>query len=157
MVRGRADGLCRRPLPAPTCRGLSEKEIFTHRYATPYFFSAPVFEEQTFDMEFVELEKVYRQTDQDFIALLNAIRNRTCTEGGLRGGLTNVSTDFVPPDDTFCVTLTSTNDLATARNLEKLSSLPGGQLEYGIGPDRRLRPFIPACGGNPEVQRSGPR
>ena len=35
----------------------SEKEIFSHRYATPYFFSASVFEEQTFDMEFVELGK----------------------------------------------------------------------------------------------------
>jgi hypothetical protein len=31
-------------------------------------------------MEFIELEKVYRQTEQDFIELLNAIRNRTCTD-----------------------------------------------------------------------------
>ena len=31
-------------------------------------------------MEFIELEKVYRQTEPDFIALLNGIRNRSCTE-----------------------------------------------------------------------------
>jgi ATP-dependent DNA helicase PIF1 len=50
----------------------SEKEIFIHRYETPYFFSAQVFKEPTFDMEFIELEKVYRQTEPEFIALLNA-------------------------------------------------------------------------------------
>ncbi|HBA54225.1 MAG TPA: AAA family ATPase, partial [Syntrophorhabdus aromaticivorans] len=49
----------------------AEKEIFTHRYETPYFFSAQVFEEATFDMELVELETVYRQTEPDFVALLN--------------------------------------------------------------------------------------
>lgn len=31
-------------------------------------------------MEFVELEKITRQTEQDFIELLNAIRNRSVTE-----------------------------------------------------------------------------
>ena len=31
-------------------------------------------------MEFIELEKVYRQTEPEFIALLNAIRNRSCTD-----------------------------------------------------------------------------
>ena len=44
----------------------------------PYFFSAKVFD--GLDMEFVELEKVYRQQDDEFIRLLNAIRNRTVTD-----------------------------------------------------------------------------
>jgi ATP-dependent DNA helicase PIF1 len=108
----------------------SEKEIFSHRYETPYFFSASVFGEPTFNMEFIELEKVYRQTDEEFIALLNAIRNRTCTEGDLKRLNERLDPSFVPPDDAFCVTLTSTNDLAKARNLEKLSSLPGRPKEY---------------------------
>ena len=108
----------------------SEKEIFTHRYETPYFFSAQVFAEPAFDMEFVELEKVYRQTDDEFIALLNSIRNRTCTEGDLETLNQRCVPGFTPPDDAFYVTLTSTNDLATARNLEKLESLPGPLQEY---------------------------
>ena len=57
----------------------AEREIFTHRYETPYFFSAQVFKEPTYDMDLIELEKVYRQTEPEFIALLNTIRNRSCT------------------------------------------------------------------------------
>jgi ATP-dependent DNA helicase PIF1 len=108
----------------------SEREIFTHRYETPYFFSAQVFEESTFDMEFIELEKVYRQTEPDFIALLNAIRNRSCTDEDIEKLNARHSPGFVPPDDAFYVTLTSTNDLATARNLEKLDSLSGPLFRY---------------------------
>ncbi len=108
----------------------SEKEIFTHRYETPYFFSAQVFSEPTFEMEFIELEKVYRQTDEDFIALLNSIRNRTCTDGDLQRLNERLDPAFVPPEDAFYVTLTSTNDLATTRNLERLASLPGPVIQY---------------------------
>jgi len=106
-----------------------EKEIFTHRYATPYFFSAQVFKESTFDMEFIELEKVYRQTEPDFIGLLNGIRNRSCTEKDILRLNENCQKDFIPPDDGFCITLTSTNDLAAKRNLEKLDALAGPVIE----------------------------
>ncbi len=102
-----------------------EREIFTHRYETPYFFSAQVFKEPTFDMEFIELEKVYRQTEPEFIDLLNAIRNRSCTDEEIEKLNTRHLPDFVHPDDAFYVTLTSTNDLAAVRNLEKLDSLQG--------------------------------
>ena len=81
----------------PPVVAASEKEIFSHRYETPYFFSASVFSEQTFDMEFIELEKVYRQTEAEFIALLNAIRNRTCTDADLEKLNERHAPDFVPP------------------------------------------------------------
>jgi ATP-dependent DNA helicase PIF1 len=109
----------------------AEKEIFVHRYETPYFFSAQVFKEQTFDMEFIELEQVYRQTEADFIALLNGIRNRTCTDDDIDRLNENHRPDFVPPDKGFYITLTSTNDLATTRNMEKLDALRGTTLRYG--------------------------
>jgi ATP-dependent DNA helicase PIF1 len=108
----------------------SEKEIFTHRYETPYFFSAQVFKEPTFEMEFIELTKVYRQTEPEFIALLSAIRNRSCTEADLEKLNERHVPDFIPPDNAFYVTLTSTNDLARERNMEKLASLPGSLLRY---------------------------
>ncbi len=102
----------------------SEREIFTHRYETPYFFSAQVFKEPTFDMEFIELEKVYRQTEPEFIELLNAIRNKSCTDEDIEKLNARCLPDFVPPEDAFYVTLTSTNDLATVSNLKRLNSLP---------------------------------
>ncbi len=107
-----------------------EREIFTHRYETPYFFSSQVFKESTFQMDFIELEKVYRQTELDFIDLLNAIRNRTCTPEDLERLNMNYRPDFVVPDEDFYITLTSTNELATTRNMEKLNALPGAAACY---------------------------
>lgn len=102
----------------------AEKEIFTHRYESPYFFSAQVFKEKSFAMDFIELEKVYRQTEEDFIELLNSIRNRTCTDDDIEKLNMNCRPDPDPADDGFYITLTSTNDLAAKRNLEMLGSLP---------------------------------
>jgi len=66
-------------LPPVVCS--REKEIFRVHYKSHYFFSAEVFGQ--LDMEFVELEKVYRQKDDEFIRLLNAIRNRTVSDDDL--------------------------------------------------------------------------
>ena len=72
-----------------------EREIFRTRYPSPYFFSAEAF--AALEMEFVELEKVYRQSDEEFIRLLNAIRNRTVTEDDLEILNRRVDPDFEPP------------------------------------------------------------
>jgi ATP-dependent DNA helicase PIF1 len=108
----------------------AEREIFSHRYQSPYFFSSQIFNEPNFDMEFIELEKVYRQTDGDFIALLNSIRNRSCTDEDIEKLNVNHNPEFTPPDSGFYITLTSTNDLATSRNLEKLDSLDGDEIRF---------------------------
>ena len=123
----------------------AEREIFTHRYTSPYFFSGQVFKEPTFDMEFIELEKVYRQTEPDFIRLLNGIRNRSCTDEDIVRLNENYREDFVPPDDGFCITLTSTNDLAANRNLQKLDALPGLAIElHGVLSGEFDRSSLPA-------------
>ncbi len=99
-------------------------------YETPYFFSAGIFDRPDFDMELIELEKVYRQTDREFIDLLNGIRNRAL-DGGLLDRLNSrCRPDFAPDDGEFYITLTSTNDLAAMRNREKLASLRGRVHRY---------------------------
>jgi ATP-dependent DNA helicase PIF1 len=100
------------------------------RYDSPYFFSARIFGELTFDMEFVELEKVYRQTDAAFINLLNAIRNRSVDDVQMAHLNSRLQPAYDPPDTDFTITLTSTNDLAAARNREKLAALPGRSRRY---------------------------
>jgi len=102
----------------------------TPRYESPYFFSARIFAEPGFDMDFVELEKVYRQNDAAFIGLLNAIRNRSIDDAQIALLNSRFDPAFVPPDDRFYITLTSTNDLAAARNREKLASLRGRARRY---------------------------
>ncbi len=100
-----------------------EREIFKSHYATPYFFSAAAFD--GLDMELVELEKVYRQTDEEFIRLLNAIRNRTVTEDDLALINKRCDPDFTPPLKDYYIHITSTNDLADTINEEKLAKLKG--------------------------------
>ncbi|NCN68698.1 MAG: AAA family ATPase [Candidatus Altiarchaeum hamiconexum] len=60
-----------------------EREIFKKHYESPYLFSANVFKDKNFCMEFIELEKIYRQKDEKFIKSLNAIRNNTVTNDNL--------------------------------------------------------------------------
>lgn len=107
----------------PPVVGSAEKMLFKTLYLSPYFFSARVF--QGLEMEFVELEKIYRQQDDRFIDVLNAIRNRTVTEEDLELLNTRVDPGFEPPADEYYIHLTSTNDLADRYNEEQLKKLKG--------------------------------
>jgi len=101
----------------------AEKEVFKKHYPTPYFFSARSFD--SLDMEFIELEKVYRQRDDEFIRLLNAIRNRSITDADIEKINKRVIPDYEPPEGEFYIQLTSTNAMADSINEEELSRLPG--------------------------------
>jgi len=100
-----------------------EKEVFQSLYETPYFYGARVFE--SFEMEFVELEKIYRQHDEGFITLLNGIRNNSVTEEGLELLNERYQPEFEPPPDDFYVYLTTTNRLAEEINGKRLAVLKG--------------------------------
>ena len=107
----------------------SEKEIFTHRYETPYFFSAQVFGNRRLIWSSSNWRKcTVRPIRIHCPPELNP--EKVCTDEDMEKLNRGYVPDFVPPDDAFYVTLTSTNDLAAARNLEKLESLPGSPVEY---------------------------
>ncbi len=109
-----------------------EKEAFKDHYASPFFFDAEVM--QGLDMEFIELEKIYRQKDESFIALLNAIRNNSVTGEELQ--LLNsryrpdVDPDTMTVPDNFYVWLTSTNEASGRINMQHLAQLQGDTLSY---------------------------
>ena len=100
-----------------------EKEIFRSVYETPYFYSARVFD--SLEMEFVELEKVYRQHDEGFINLLNSIRNNSISEEGLDLLNQRCIPEFEPSPDDFYVYLTTVNKLADQINSKELAKLDG--------------------------------
>jgi ATP-dependent DNA helicase PIF1 len=100
-----------------------EKEVFQSLYETPYFYGARVFD--SFEMEFVELEKIYRQHDEQFITLLNGIRNNSVTEEGLALLNQRYQPEFEPASDDFYVYLTTTNKLAEEINAKRLTGLKG--------------------------------
>ena len=100
-----------------------EREIFAGHYKSPYFFDARVFSE--LKPEIIELEKIYRQTDDRFISLLNAIRNNTA--GVEEIGTLNKRHDpeFEPQKHEQYIYLTTTNAGAEAINARELAKLKG--------------------------------
>ncbi len=99
----------------------AEKAAFESLYETPYFYSARCFSRMQID--FVELEKVYRQREQEFIDLLNAIRNNTITDEGLAVLNQRCIPDFEPPKGQMYVYLTTTNEMASQINEAQLVRL----------------------------------
>jgi ATP-dependent exoDNAse (exonuclease V) alpha subunit len=99
----------------------AEKAAFETLYETPYFYSALVF--RTLETDFVELTKVYRQHNEEFIVLLNSIRNNSITEEGFEMLNARCQADFEPPEDDFYICLTTTNSMAREINTGRLSRL----------------------------------
>lgn len=103
----------------------TEQDFFASHYPTPYFFSAKAF--QNLKLEVLELQKIYRQKDQDFIELLSRFRNNSITDADIiklnsrlhqKPTLSNFSD--------YQIHLTTTNQQADTINktcLEELDSL----------------------------------
>jgi len=106
----------------------SEREIFKTQYASQYFFDSQVFSKLS--LEFIELEKVYRQKDDTFIKLLNAVRNNSATEEHLAEINKRHNPDFIANPNNFTIYLTTTNQLANTINFEQLSLLSTKQKTY---------------------------
>lgn len=111
----------------PVIKG-KEREIFKYHYQTPYFFSARVFDH--LPMEFIELMRVYRQKDEQFIDILNAIRNKTITEDLLELLNERCHPSFRPAQDDFYVYLTPYNKQAHQINEEQLQKIKGKLFSY---------------------------
>ena len=95
-----------------------EREVFKTHYKSPYFFDAYIFKK--FKVEFVELEKIYRQTDEEFINLLNAVRNKSVTEDDLKKINKRLDPGFESSSDEFYINLTTTNKLSDEINSKGL-------------------------------------
>jgi ATP-dependent exoDNAse (exonuclease V) alpha subunit len=98
-----------------------ENKVFRSLYETPFFYGAKAF--TSLDMEFVELEKIYRQHDEQFIGLLNAIRNKSVTEEALELLNRRYLPQFEPPPHSFYLYLTTTNKVADEININRLKGL----------------------------------
>lgn len=103
-----------------------EREHFSTRYKTPYFFSADNY--YPGDFATVELSTVFRQIgDNRLVDILNAVREGSLLDEARRELNARTDPEFTPPIDEFWLTLTTTNRMATSRNrmmLEQLEDEP---------------------------------
>ena len=100
-----------------------ERKPFFSLYKTEFFFSSKAFE--SFKLQIVELEKVYRQKDQFFINILNRIRVGGASADDMQTLNERVLPDFKPKKDQMYIHLTGLNRTADEINLEQLQSLSG--------------------------------
>ncbi len=91
-------------------------------YSSPYFFSAAVLE-KGFEMEVIELRKVYRQNNRRFLRLLEAIRLNQAD----RDDLEELNERYQPhfQNESFYITLTARNATADRINKQELNALSG--------------------------------
>ena len=91
-------------------------------YETGYFFGSRALRETQYVS--IELTHIYRQSDQRFIDLLNAIREKSVTRDQLADLNQRYVADFAPHDDEGYITLSTHNNTAQQINSQKLKSLP---------------------------------
>lgn len=98
-----------------------EENLFKGVYTSPYFFSARVF--NAIDLELIELDKIYRQSDDRFIRVLNAIRHNKLEPETLRALNSRVGAVLEDNHDGLEVCLVPTNRQAQEINEIRLRDL----------------------------------
>ncbi|MDR3256671.1 MAG: AAA family ATPase [Endomicrobium sp.] len=96
-----------------------EQYIFKSVYKSPYFLSAYSLKECK--LSTVELKKIYRQQDSNFVALLNAVRNGMANDRELAELNKRVSAKIL--DKKMMVYLTTTNQKAMFINHQYLAKI----------------------------------
>lgn len=96
-------------------------ELLKHHYESPFFFDALVLRQMP--PICIELKRIYRQDDPEFIRILNAIRNNEARPEDLASINRHFQPGHIP--DGSQITLTTHNAKAELMNHRALSALPG--------------------------------
>jgi len=114
-----------------------ERPVFEANYATPYFFSSSAFGggqnslfEQEVKLEFIELQEMFRQSDLDFIEILNAVRDNTITSQHLSLLNSRVGMTSEKKRGDMAMYLTTTNAEAAMINEKELAQLKGEEFSF---------------------------
>lgn len=106
-----------------------DKDVLTCYYNSPYFFDAAVFKETK--LQQIELQKIYRQSDNNFINLLNKIRVNDINDKDLE----ILNSRYIPsyentPHENGAIILTTHKAQAEIINRETLDAIPCDCHEY---------------------------
>jgi hypothetical protein len=117
----------------------SQWSLLRQYYSSPFFFHSRAVEQSV--PVYIELKKIYRQSQQSFIDILNRIRNDQATREDLE--TLNGRNGVAPEATVKYITLTTHNHKADKINAEELARLPGNLVEFkgtveGDFPDKTL-------------------
>lgn len=100
-----------------------EWQMLEKYYKTPYFFSSCALKQTEYCM--LELKKVYRQNDGEFLELLNRIRENRCDDKVLQALNRRYIPNFEPRKEEGYIRLVTHNYQAQRINDHELAQLPG--------------------------------
>jgi len=104
-----------------------EQEIFSTSYDSAFFFSAQVFQ-RGFEIEMLELRKVYRQDNRHFLRLLDGIRLNHADQDDLDELNERFEPNFEPED--FYITLSARNATSDRINQRELGKIDLPERKY---------------------------
>ncbi len=100
-----------------------DRQLLQPFYPSPFFFDAHAFRQM--HLACIELTKVYRQEDPQFISLLDRIRNNTITQSELSLLNSHVSSTSKEDGQQLAITLSTRRDTVDYINEQRLEQLPG--------------------------------
>lgn len=99
----------------------SEWDILRNYYSGPYFFQSKVLEQ--LHPVYIELDTIFRQQNEEFIEILNQVRNNCLTPQNLDKLNLRYKPDYVNTDTDFHITLTTHNYKADKINADELAKI----------------------------------
>ncbi|NEU06966.1 AAA family ATPase [Flavihumibacter sp. R14] len=97
-------------------------------YNSPYFFHSRVM--MQIPPIYIELDKIYRQKNEDFIKVLNEVRNNNLSPEGYLLLQKRYDPEFSPPGDENYITLCTHNSIANSINIRELANVPGKVITF---------------------------
>lgn len=97
------------------------RDILRRYYKNFFFFNARAFE--LINLVSIELRKIYRQSDNDFIALLDRVRINRATAADMARLNQRCDPDFQEVKDDFAITLATRRDTVDSINDEHMKAL----------------------------------
>src|SRR5690554_1112751 len=102
--------------------------VLKNYYSGMFFFHSHVIQQNP--LLYIELDKIYRQTDQDFINVLNNLRNNRVSHEDVQLLNNYVKPDFDVKKNQGYITLTTHNAKADSINNQALRDLKGKSFSY---------------------------
>ena len=117
------------------------RDILRRYYKNFFFFNARAFEQ--LNLVSVELRKIYRQSDNDFIALLDRVRVNRASAADIARLNQRCNPDYQEVNDHFAITLATRRDTVDSINDEHMKALKTPEYVYegaieGDFPDNSL-------------------
>jgi len=104
----------------PVCKD-AEWNVMSNYYSSIYFFDSEVL--RINPLLLIELEHIYRQNDEEFLNILNSIRNAELEDYHSEILHQRFNPNYAPKDDESCITLTTHNVKANSINESKLNEI----------------------------------